>query len=162
MQRFNTSSNTWMTAGPRMNLGRGTPGCCYDPSNDNIFIFGGLHGYSSMVDSYYDSIEKYNNNQWTIISTATLSVPKHEVRCRLLAIDANIYCIGGVVHPFAPNNVVDVFDPRTETMVDRLFLNEARHAFVATLWNSDRCIIVSGGNYADNYTTLLGSIETFG
>ena len=120
-----------------------------------MYVFGGIGGPGLL-----DTIEKYvvSHNQWTALA-ANLTTPRQLLKCRLLSIDNNIYCMGGQNYVNGPLDVVDVFDPDIEEVVNIIYLNNARSDFTATLWSNNACIIISGGN--DN-STVLNSIETFG
>ena len=149
-QRYNVSSDTWITPGAIMVIPRTSAGCSFDPSNDNIFVFGGFNDDNGDVQS----IEKYKNNAWTLTS-ATLSAARRFIQCRFLSLDGNIYCIGG----FPVGNIVDIFNPSNELVEGVLYLRIGRYQHSVTLWNDDKCIIVAGGA---NGPSALDSIETFG
>eukprot|EP01084_Bolivina_argentea_P064038 116808_1 len=159
-QRFNISSNVWMTPGSNTVNLKGWAGCSMDATNDHIFYFGGFAGSWILLDE----IEKYtiSNDEWTLLSS-TLSSVRSNIKCRLLSTDNNVYCIGGWRgSPPANNfalNIVDVFNPITEVLIITMYLNKPRYYAAVTLWNDDKCIIVSGGT---NVTSALDSIETFG
>eukprot|EP01084_Bolivina_argentea_P064037 116807_1 len=159
-QRFNISSNVWITPGSNTVNLKAWAGCSMDATNDHIFYFGGFAGSWILLDE----IEKYtvSNDEWTLLSSTTLSSPRAIMKCRLLSTDNNVYCIGGWTGSPGKHlalNIVDVFDPTTETIIITMYLNRPRYGFTLTLWNDNKCIIVSGGT---NITSSLDSIETFG
>eukprot|EP01084_Bolivina_argentea_P037298 68979_1 len=155
-QRFNVSSNIWITPGADTFYEKYRSGCSLDANNAHIYYFGGYYE----PRSYLNDIEKYTvlNDQWTLL-TATLTTPKHSPKCRLLSRDGNIYCIGGVSNGNAVINTVDVFDPSKEIIINTMYLHVARTTFTVTLWNDNSCLIISGGW---DGLSPLDSIETFG
>ena len=156
-QRFSLSSNTWITPGALMDTARVGLGCSLDPVTDHIYVFGGFD-----ASNHLDSIERYNGNVWSVIST-TLSLARADIQCRFLSLDNNIYCIGGSPgFSLASSNIVDVFRPSDESMINTLYLNVGRAMFTATMWNNGRCIIVSGGATESISDAYLDSVETFG
>eukprot|EP01084_Bolivina_argentea_P064036 116806_1 len=160
-QRFNISSNVWITPGSNTVNLKAWAGCSMDATNDHIFYFGGFAGSWILLDE----IEKYtvSNDEWTLLSSTTLSSPRAIMKCRLLSTDNNIYCIGGWTASSAETylalNIVDVFNPITEVLIITMYLNKPRYYPTVTLWNDNKCMIVSGGT---NVTSALDSIETFG
>eukprot|EP01084_Bolivina_argentea_P290061 498182_1 len=159
-QRYNVSNNTWITDGADTVNGKYLAGCSMDITNDYIYYFGGYFVGEGSNSQFLDEIQKYSvsMDQWTVLS-ATLTSPRRGVRCRLLSMDSNIYCIGGKDNG-GVSNEVDVFDPASDTVLNTIYLNVGRTSFSAILFNDDKCIIVSGGDVG-NYN-YLDSIETFG
>eukprot|EP01084_Bolivina_argentea_P274300 467498_1 len=165
-QMFNISSNTWLTPGANTIYFKSYAGCSFDATNNYIFYFGGYgSSLSSSSDTVYhlNAIEKYtvSNNEWILLSS-TLSSSRRALKCRLLSLDNNIYCIGGRNANTNDNfNTVDVFHPTTEIIINTWYLNEPRAHFSAILWNDDDCLIVSGGSFSSG-SASQNSIETFG
>eukprot|EP01084_Bolivina_argentea_P034257 63394_1 len=153
--RFNISNNTWMTRAANTVKTQQMAGCAFDPSTNNIFLFGGTNGNWGLT-----SIERYNQSNIWVIIPETLSLGRYGLTCRLVATDGNIYCMGGHYGGCCQTNVVDVFNPSTEMMINVLYLNIKRAFFAATLWNNNRCIIISGGS--GEGVLGVNSIETFG
>eukprot|EP01084_Bolivina_argentea_P020132 37459_1 len=154
-QRYMISNNTWILEGGLTKIARRQAGCSFDGMNSHLYLFSGYNG------TFLNSIEKYSvsNNEWSIIS-GTISTPRRLLKCRLLSTDSNIYCMGGTDRSaISYLDVVDIFNPITENITNTIYLNVGRTFFAATLWNNDKCIIISGGHGSSG---ILDSIETFG
>eukprot|EP01084_Bolivina_argentea_P149623 261350_1 len=154
-QRFNILTNIWISPGANTVNAKYHAGCALDASNEHIFYFGGYSASNGVLDE----IEKYSmlNNEWNMLST-TLTERKRFVKCRLLSLDMNIYCIGGY-GTVGELNTIDIFDPTTQSIINTTYLNIARYYFTATLWNDDQCIIIGGGWDGTSY---FDAIETIG
>eukprot|EP01084_Bolivina_argentea_P211280 359409_1 len=162
-QRFDISSNIWISLGGNTVVARLSGGCSLDVTEGNIFYFG---GHDALNDVDLKSIEKYSvlNDRWTAIST-TISVARIGLICKLLpnphdCVDC-IYCMGGKSKYGPTFNNVDVFNTVTETMIHTMYLNVARYGFAATLWNDGKCLFISGGANGIPQK-LLNSIEYYG
>eukprot|EP01084_Bolivina_argentea_P171448 297023_1 len=155
-QRFNVLSNKWIIPGGNTVNAKWHSGCSLDATNDHIYYFGGYKSGTGQTNE----IEKYTmlDNAWTLLSS-TLTVPRHNFRCRLLSTDNYIYCIGGGSSG-GVLNMVDVFQPTTESIINTIALNKPRYfGLSTTLWNDNKCLIIVGGW---DGTTYFDLIETLG
>eukprot|EP01083_Nonionella_stella_P063824 165868_1 len=159
-QRYHIADNTWLSNGGNTVIARQFAGCATDTTQNFLYYFGGRQNVT-----YCDEIEQYSvtANVWWGIST-TLSVPRQNLKCRLLpglGAKGRIYCVGGDNGTDALTTV-DILDLSTMAMdapQQGQQLSIRRSMFALTVWNS-RCLIASGGGV--NLTAATDSIEMLG
>eukprot|EP01083_Nonionella_stella_P081682 225158_1 len=155
-QRYDVTTKTWLSNGRDTITERSFAGCSMNVAADTLFLFGGSN------PTYLDSIERYDiaSDKWFGV-TDTLSVARTHMKCRTLMTDGNIYCMGGYGSGGSSNtrDVVDIFDPGTESITGTINMNVERWNYGAVVWNNGKCILVVGGKGSNgDYRNTIESI----
>jgi hypothetical protein len=143
---------------PGLNPRRLAHGCCWDPVNDRIYMYGGTPtgdlGSNLTQCDCYDPV----TNQWTSVT------PMLEARdwFKGICCKGKVYAIGGMDNSGAAMSECEVYNPNTNVWTAIASLPTAEFAYGACVYDS--LIIVmggySGGAETEIYNTLTDTWTT--
>ena len=155
LYEYDSESTVWRALSP-MNFRRFAPGCTYH--NGNIYVFAGAtNGFADT-----NSIEIYNieSDTW-IMSNSTMSYSARWLTAAYLDIpnvdNDIILVLGGSQQAlnFDADNVIDVYDIGTDTILQTTNMTKKRYAFKAiTPYNGNYILYAGGKDAARGYTDI--------
>jgi N-acetylneuraminic acid mutarotase len=149
VEEYDPSSDTWST---KASMPTGRSELAIASANGKIYAIGGSDG-----STFLSTVEEYDpvNNNWTTKS----SMSKGRVNLAAAVVNDKIYAIGGGIEEssiFVDSNIVEEYDPPTDTWVIKSSMPTTRHALAAIA--QEDTIYAIGGSEMFNF---LNTVEAY-